>query len=695
MADQLVRCKPVSRNGETQLDIEALVARGSWRPVMAIRPDVRFTAKDTLNLDIFSSHAVWRESKASRKEVSVQGGDESARIATQVSVHSHDMLRVESRVSFRRAMRVEMARDLIALRDFPLDHSWAPHQTPLHEMVVGDFAFRAPAVVLQSKDLCLAVVPNLRVLASSRAMPMALTFNPAEKLVACGCVPHRLVHDTYFAHYDTDTMDVSGVVVYSYFICVQRRCAPREGVRRIAHRLWCLHGGEGRVAATAPRAASLDVYAAHAAQRDIPAAMREAFGLALCARRTRDESLLKRAFAIKDQTLALPQKDGLFAVRSPFGPENKDSLVRLSDLSWTCHWLLRWHREIDADDRILPFVRAYAARLEKLQKHGGHVPAWLDPATGKASRFCARSAESAAHVAFLAALHAHEPDMAALRCARRAVNFVIREIVPESRWENTEAFCTTAPQWKERKPLRKDPIQGSYTAHVTALWTVADALLRLFEATKRRRYLSWGERVLDELSLYQQLWDPPYVAVPCFGGFGATNADVHWNDAAQALIARTYLDYYRACGLTEYFQRGMAALRAAWSMLRCPENQALSALLPDAPDGMLVPSVTCVNPAHPRTQPGIIAASGVTELSLLCIGELIKRDYGDVYIDTRREQAFGVNGVEIERVQQDLAGFAVFGREALGHDRTLAIRTDTGQSFNVKVKSRAAFEVQA
>jgi hypothetical protein len=201
--------------------------------------------------------------------------------------------------------------------------------------------------------------------------------------------------------------------------------------------------------------------------------------------------------------------------------------------------------------------------------------------------------------------------------------------------------------------------------------------------------------VLDELSLYQQLWDPPYVAVPCFGGFGAMNADIHWNDAAQGLIARTYLDYYRACGLTEYFQRGVSALRAAWSMLRCPENKALTALVPDAPDGMLIPSVTFLNPAAPHTQPGTMAASGVNELSLLCVGEMIKRDYGDVYTDTTRQRAFGVNGVEIERVQRDLAGIAVFGRESLGHDRTLAVRTDTGQSFTTRVKSRAKFELQA
>jgi len=699
MADQLLRCKPASRGGETVLDIEALAGRGKWRHVATIRPEIRFAARDTLNLDIFTSRLVWQESAASRTCVVASGSDGSTRLVTEVSVHSHDMLRVETRVTFRRTMRVEMVRDQMTLEQFPADHVWAPHQTPLHEMVIGDFAFRAPAVIVQSKDQCLAVIPNLRFLEGNREVPTALSVQREQATIAYGCVPYRLLHHTYFAHYDTDTADIAGVVKYSYFISFQKGCKPREGMRRTAHRLWRLYA-ETEAVSTAPQTAPYETFAGIAAQHDCPPGMREAYGMALRAKRTKDKALLTRATEAKEALIALPQKDGLFVLPGAIGPEGKEKLVRLADLSWACYWLVRWHKDIEQDASALAFARALADRVATLQKHGGHVPAWVEPGSGSSHRFCARSAESAAHTILMAALHQIEPTMRYLSCARRAVNFAIRELVPTGRWENTEAFCTTSPVWKGKKPLHTDPVQGGYASHVLALWTVAEALIRLFEATRYHRYLSWGERVLDELSLYQQLWDPPFIAVPCFGGFGAMNTDIQWNDAAQALIAKTYLDYYRACGLIEYCRRGTAALRTAWSMLRCAENAKIEAVCAasgaDAPNpGALVPWVAPANPGAPRTEPGSVSSSGITALSLLCVAEVVKREYGDLYVDARRNRAFGINGVQVERVQQDLAGFAVFGREALGLDRTIVVRPEGGQPFTVKVKAGAAFEVQA
>jgi len=35
---------------------------------------------------------------------------------------------------------------------------------------------------------------------------------------------------------------------------------------------------------------------------------------------------------------------------------------------------------------------------------------------------------------------------------------------------------------------------------------------------------------MDELSMTQQVWQPPFIYVPALGGFGVMNFDGEWND---------------------------------------------------------------------------------------------------------------------------------------------------------------------
>lgn len=53
------------------------------------------------------------------------------------------------------------------------------------------------------------------------------------------------------------------------------------------------------------------------------------------------------------------------------------------------------------------------------------------------------------------------------------------------------------------------------------------------------------------------------------------NFDGEWNDARQSLFAELFLDYYRVTGEAELFERGVAALKAGFIMMYCPENPAV------------------------------------------------------------------------------------------------------------------------
>jgi hypothetical protein len=736
VAAQLLRFSPESHAREVRVLIEGLLTDGSWHPLLTLTPDIKIFGRDTLNFDMFTSHAAWHESEEIPNGIVLRGSDNLTKIITQVTVHSHDMLRVETRMTMRHGARLETVKDRLCLLDFDFEHAWTPHQTPLPEMVIGDAVFRSPAIVLQKGARTVALIPNLKILASHRTAPTAMTLDAETREMAYGCIPYRLSRNTYYVHYDTDTVDLSSILCYSYFIYYQNDCRPKEGIRRLVHRVWRLYA-ESRAVETVSQQVPLEEYCSKIAREarqywmkgistgsvtselelnaapaqsaeeqngpfvlcnDVQScAVHSAYGLALYALRTKNTECARKARDVIAFTLQAPQVDGLFPVVFRYdgnpawhmggiaGPEAKESLCRLTNCSWTAYWLCRWYRDVEQDPVLLSRVTAYAHRILSLQKHGGHIPAWVHPDSGKTVRICAKTAEVAVHSLFFNELYAVTGDEEYLRGARRTINFVIREIAAEGRWENTETYYGHSPAWKEKKPFRRDPRQHTYSSHARAMWWTAEALIHLYRTAGTARYLSVGQRVLDELSFYQQLWDPPWFDIPCFGGFGLTNTDGHWNDAIQSSCATTYLDYYRACGLTEYFYRGITALRAAYYLLNA-ENSGSGAFLAS--------HCYLTSPAMPRTGYDTETIFDKAAGPALCAGELVHREYGDLYVDTRRKQAFGINGIQLNHCQADLAGLAVSGCEVLGHARDITVRTEAGHAFTVRVKQHADFEVQ-
>ena len=50
------------------------------------------------------------------------------------------------------------------------------------------------------------------------------------------------------------------------------------------------------------------------------------------------------------------------------------------------------------------------------------------------------------------------------------------------------------------------------------------------------------------------------------------NADGEWNDSRQSLFAELILQYGKELKNEEYIERGIAALKASFVMMYCPEN---------------------------------------------------------------------------------------------------------------------------
>ena len=176
------------------------------------------------------------------------------------------------------------------------------------------------------------------------------------------------------------------------------------------------------------------------------------------------------------------------------------------------------------------------------------------------------------HVMLIGLLHEIESDGSYLSSAERAMQFVVDRIIPYGRWEDFETYWSCSKQWSGKQLCVPDPRSGLYTQCNFGMYWTAEALKDLYRITRKQAWLDTGEQVLAELSLYQQVWEPPFFQAPTLGGFGVMNSDDEWNDARQSLFALTYHDYYRLTGNETYLARALWAMKASFYMMYCPEN---------------------------------------------------------------------------------------------------------------------------
>ena len=314
--------------------------------------------------------------------------------------------------------------------------------------------------------------------------------------------------------------------------------------------------------------------------------MRTACGAAWFARRWGDETLLERAHRMAALCRSAPEQGGAFAAAcfqagdeviwkpGTRGFSYDYEQYSTVDASVTGFWMLHWHKCISNDPALLEKAKRYGDLLLELQHASGAIPSWFTfrGDRGVASPVLASSAQTAAGARFLASLAGATGREVYLDAARRAADFLIRDVIPQGRWFDFETFFSCSV-----KPLDMVcPHTGLAPANTLSMFWAADALGALYERTGHAEYLERGRDVLDLLNLYQQVWDAPFLAYYTFGGYGVMNTDGEWSDARQALFVPVLLDYYRFTGEAEYFERAVAALRASFTLMILPENEAVA-----------------------------------------------------------------------------------------------------------------------
>ncbi|MDI9434122.1 MAG: hypothetical protein QM570_20590 [Planctomycetota bacterium] len=455
--------------------------------------------------------------------------------------------------------------------------------------------------------------------------------------------------------------------------------------------------------------------------------LRSASGLFRYARQTSDDELLRKARLTKALALAAPMKDGLFPAvigtanetvevdgrklprprgwehaswsnsnRSPHDHGISSQWYHVLDASWTALLMLRWYEDLERDERLLRYACAYADRLLSLQDAEGFFPGWLHPETHQPGPVMNRTPETSMSVTFLLKLSEMTGRIKYGDAAVHAMDAVVKEIVPEGRWEDFETYWSCCGWGRDKYLGKKIARNAMHKQNSLSIFWTAEALLATFRTTNEPRYLEWGRRTLDELSMGQQVWQPPFIYVPALGGFGVMNCDGEWNDSRQTLFAELFLDYYRETGEPAYFERGVAALKSGFIMMYCPENPTVRAMWEKVYPwfGPKDYGFTMENYGHGgRTSPegegmGVFTiydwGNGAAAEAAMRIGDR----YGHVYIDRSRRHAFGIDKVQVRRSG---AEWELINETA--ESRSLRIAFEDGSIQTVSVAGKATIRL--
>ena len=331
--------------------------------------------------------------------------------------------------------------------------------------------------------------------------------------------------------------------------------------------------------------------------------LRSASGLYRYARRTGNDQLLQKARKTKELALSFPQREGFFygligtemeevleegkkynrskgwntsywgnSNRNPYSWNPREAPFHILDMSWTALLMLRWYDELEQDQRLLRYAERYAAALMQKQRTDGFFPGWLDLNSLQPMQHLNDSPETSLSVTFLLKLYELTGESSYRTAALKALDAVIREVIPVGRWEDFETYWSCSRYGSDHLVGKKVTRNNMHKQNNFSIFWTAEALFEAYRLTSDKYYLSLGERTLDELLMTQASWQPPYMYVNVLGGFGVMNADGEWNDSRQSLFAGLILRYGALLEREEYRERGIAALKASFVMMYAPEN---------------------------------------------------------------------------------------------------------------------------
>ena len=490
---------------------------------------------------------------------------------------------------------------------------------------IPDAQYKAPLVMIQSYNAeTFAIVPDVTVLSRdilqqcSHSMSLDVRRSPS---VRVGFIPTQMLVHAVFCENEKEKWLPNATLNNSYYLLVSAQEVPHKAYSKAVRFHWKMFGAkEQLMAAEQQKGTDVDNISNELWESwrrytwenisvkewlAIPLedgttggavgmlrwggkpsvyfsswfnAMRSSFGMALYAKRTDNQQLMKKASDTLRLVLNAPGVEGAFKC---FAVLEEDGNVTWGagdgcggstqfgylgfDMCWTGYWLLKWHEcGLPTDGDILRKCDELAWFMIKRQNGCGMFPTFFDE-SGDTIPYKSDwvTAETGPVVLFLLQLYQLCPKSAYLEAAMKGLEFIIREVIPTRQWFDFETFWSCC-SFSNRD---LDMVTGQYPANNLALISTVDAFQMAHSITGNEQYLEIGKSLLDYLLLFQQCWTNPVLeGLSCdsmlLGGFTTQNIDAEWSDARQSQAGTVILNYYRKIGGLELLQRGIAALRA-------------------------------------------------------------------------------------------------------------------------------------
>ena len=550
---------------------------------------------------------------------------------------------VEESVSGRMRTRSLMSR--YAFAENEVDFCFAPHLRPRHDHVVGQFAFKSPAIIVQSGRKLASLIADVDMIDASGKQLVCLEPDMSrqrspEPIIAYGFKDHEPQGLIYFQHRPDMIVELNNSRrTYGYRLYASASAEPRCGYRDIVRLLWKTYG-EKHFSQGLPQVMPIDRYNDYALDyaiktlwRDLPRNnldcggmvmgikfpndiwfhfffnhLHTAFGLYRMGKRRGRADLVERARKIRNLILTAPRNNGAYPAifshtivtgmrhdewiphahwvggfipyQTQISRPADQPAYSTMDGAWTSYWMLRWHEEIEKDQRLVEMAKEYGELLLRSQLPSGSMPVWLHKDTLDPLDALRENPSCAASGLFLAKLYESTKDDRYLKAAKRIAAFVEERFMPQG-WTDYEAFFDSAG-----KPMDlSDPYSRQRPQCTFPIFWTAEMGKLLYRATNEKKYLEQALRAVDYLLLFQGVWSPPYLTVKGFGSIGIGNGHTGWNDARAGIFSPGIADFFELTGNKEYLQRSVAAMRSPLALMYVPENEPVSSVFDKGPLG--------------------------------------------------------------------------------------------------------------
>lgn len=501
-----------------------------------------------------------------------------------------------------------------------IDYTFTPILRPGDDQIIGDCAFYSPAAVIQHSSFAAALIPDLFI--HDERMANALDLDAENGLLSAPIISYGFCgYEENEGHcYHDVTMSKRldpPHLKYAFDLFLDANCPKKSIHKRVARILWERHGSRKTVSSDL-----VNIRNQKPESRDgniLSCALQEPDAwAALGVHYQGNRQLEKGAKAVINALLDVPKFDGLFPTRfdhtkrawTNSNPSINGAYYNTSECSRQCCWMLDWYKLVDDDERILDFCKEYADFLVDHTPQKGNIAPWFDRQGRplQALNLSSQASESALFLARLGAITGIEKYIGA---SAKLLKSILKTRVFQDQ---------TLIDINRRLSVHiRDPHTGAPPLSAWSLLLAAMSCMELYESTCDRKLIDQGTSIFDQLCLFQSIGGSSSELISR-GMLANNNTGICPDIELTALFAWCAMRYADITGISEYFSRGNAALKAA---LHACTNNPLSS-------------------AH-------VAA----------IQEIINKSYGNAYVHVSKRWAVPINGARIQNISFNQGGISI------------------------------------